>query len=147
MILSVSHRRTAPRISAAVTALVLGCAGLGLGGCAGMSDTMSTAFADPAKYALYDCKQLEPERKSLANKTAELEGLMAKAETGVGGTVVSELAYRNDYVATRGQAKLADEAWQHNNCHESPPAPAVTAPDFSKPAASKKSARTGSAVH
>ena len=29
-----------------------------------MSDTMSTAFADPAKYDLYDCKQLETERKT-----------------------------------------------------------------------------------
>ena len=28
---------------------------------------MSPAFADPAKYDLYDCKQLEAERKSLAN--------------------------------------------------------------------------------
>ena len=41
---------------------------------------------------------------------------MAKAETGVGGSVVSELAYRNDYIAVRGQTKLADEAWQRNKC-------------------------------
>jgi hypothetical protein len=136
MTVHASYRRTAPRISAVVAALVLGCAGPGLGGCAGMSDGMSTAFADPAKYDLYDCKQLEPERKRLATRTAELEGLMAKAETGTGGTVVAELAYRNDYVSTRGQAKLAEDAWQHNNCHESPPAPALAAP--AKPAAGKK---------
>ena len=35
---------------------------LSLGGCAEMSDTMTTAFADPAKYELYDCKELETER-------------------------------------------------------------------------------------
>ena len=55
-----------------------------------------TAFADPAKYEFYDCKQLEGERKSLAGRAAELQGLMAKAETGAGGAVVSEVAYRND---------------------------------------------------
>jgi hypothetical protein len=136
MTVHASYRRTAPRISAAMTALVLGCTGFGLGGCASMSDGMSTAFADPAKYDLFDCKQLEPERKRLAIRTAELEGLMAKAETGVGGAVVSELAYRNEYISTRGQAKLAEDAWQHNNCHESPPTPPPAAP--AKPAAGKK---------
>ncbi len=41
---------------------------------------------------------------------------MAKAETGVAGSVVAELAYRNDYIAVRGQSKLAEEAWQSNRC-------------------------------
>ena len=41
---------------------------------------------------------------------------MAKAETGAAGTVVAELAYRNEYIAVRGQAKFADEAWQRNRC-------------------------------
>ena len=50
----------------------------------------------------------------------ELQGLMAKADTGFAGPVVAELAYRNDYVADRGQAKLADEVWQRNNCHDTP---------------------------
>jgi hypothetical protein len=99
-----------------------------LAGCAGMSDSVSTAFADPAKYDLYDCKQLEAERKTLANRTAELQGLMAKAETGTGGAVVAELAYRNDYVAARGQAEFAEQAWRRNKCQETPappPAPAA----------------------
>ena len=37
---------------------------------------------------------------------------MAKAETGVAGSVVAEVAYRNDYIALRAQSKLADEAWR-----------------------------------
>ena len=31
---------------------------------------------------------------------------MAKAETGAGGAVVAEIAYRNDYIAVRGQAQV-----------------------------------------
>ncbi len=112
---SLSHRQLFSRSLAALALVALGA---GLSGCAGMSDTISPAFADPAKYDLYDCKQLEPERKSLAARTAELQGLMTKAETGVAGPVVAEMAYRNDYIALRGQSKLAEEAWQKNRCQE-----------------------------
>jgi hypothetical protein len=101
---------------------------LGLAGCANMGDNMSTAFADPAKYELYECKQLEPERKALAARLVDLQGLMAKAETGVGGTVVAELAYRNEYIAVRGQSRFAEEAWQRNKCVATAPAAAAAAP-------------------
>src|SRR5262249_26856308 len=98
------------------------------------------------KYDLYDCKQLEPERKILAARTAELQGLMAKAETGVAGSVVAEVAYRNDYIAVRGQSKLAEEAWRKNRCQESPPEakPAAAAP--TKPARGARR-KTGGALN
>ncbi|MBR1172586.1 twin-arginine translocation pathway signal [Bradyrhizobium sp. KB893862 SZCCT0404] len=101
--------------------LVLLAGSAALGGCAGISETVAPAFADPARYELYDCKQLEAERKALANRTGDLQRLMDKAQTGAGGAVVSELAYRNDYVAVRGQAQLADDAWRRNRCRETPP--------------------------
>jgi len=112
--------------AAAILALLA--SGAALSGCAVMGDGVSTAFADPAKYDLYDCKQLETERKSLASRGAELQGLIAKADTGFAGPVVAELAYRNDYIAVRGQAKFAEEAWQRNKCHETP-APAAAPAD------------------
>jgi len=133
-----------PRLANALALCLLGVA---LSGCAGMGDTMSTAFADPAKYDLYDCKQLETERKALANRSAELQGLMAKAETGVGGSVVGELAYRNEIIAVRGQSRFAEEAWQKNKCHETPaPAPAAPAkPSASAKAKSKSKSSSGGA--
>ena len=115
-------------ISRAAVGLALLALGAGLSGCAEMSDSMTSAFADPAKYDLYECKQLEPERKTLANRQAELQGLMAKAETGVAGPVVAELAYRNDYIAVRGQSKLAEEAWQKNRCKDSKPEAKIEPP-------------------
>lgn len=141
-----------PRLARSSAVAALFTLGVGLGGCAGMSDSMSTAFADPAKYEFYDCKQLEAERKSLASRSAELQGLMAKADTGVAGPVVAELAYRNDYTALRGQAKFADDAWGRNKCHESPPAAAGAAPAVSPaPPANARGgrspARSGSAVY
>jgi hypothetical protein len=115
-----------PRAALAGALLALGFA---LSGCADMSDSVTTAFADPAKYDLWECSQLEPERKRLATRAAELQGLMAKAETGVAGPVVAELAYRNEYLTVRGQAHYAEEVWRRNKCRETAqPAPANVKP-------------------
>jgi hypothetical protein len=135
-------------ISRAAVALLL-LLGAGLSGCAEMSDSMTSAFADPAKYDLYDCKQLEPERKTLANRSAELQGLMAKADTGVAGPVVAELAYRNEYIAVRGQSKLAEEAWRKNKCHDSKPEAKVEPPVVAPAPVIRgaRSSKSGSAVH
>jgi hypothetical protein len=143
MIVRISSSRRLLR-AAIVTALVV--LGMGISGCANMSDSMLSAFADPAQYDLYDCKQLEGSRKTLATRQAELQGLMAKAQTGVAGPVVSELAYRNEYIAVRAQMRLADEAWQRNKCHDTLPAsatPAAPPPANAKGAPSK----SGSAVY
>jgi hypothetical protein len=138
MTASSSFSRTRARIAAASTlAAALLALGFALSGCASISNNedVTAAFADPAKYELWDCKQLETERKSLAHRQTELEGLMAKAQTGTAGPLVAEMAYRNDYLAARGQAHLAEEAWRKNKCQETPPGAAAAAaasrPDFS----------------
>ena len=120
MFASLSHRQPFLRslVSPSLAVLSLIVLVAGLSGCADMGDTMTSAFADPAKYDLFECSQLEPERTRLAARAAELQGLMAKAETGVAGSVVAELAYRNEYISTRGQARLADEVWRRNKCKE-----------------------------
>jgi hypothetical protein len=150
MIVRAAHRQKSPQLKAAMALLGLGLGlgiGLGLAGCADMSDSMTLAFADPAKYELYDCKQLETERKTLSSRAAELQGLIAKADTGVAGPVVAELAYRNDYVAVRGQSRLADEAWQRNRCHDSPPGAAAAVTPAADAKGTHPHPRSGSAVY
>ena len=141
-----SHRLPFSRCLAGLALLALGG---GLSGCAEMGDSMSSAFADPAKYDLYECKQLETERKTLATRAAELQGLMAKAETGVAGPVVAELAYRNESIAVRAQTKLAEEAWRRNKCQVSTPAADVPAAAMPPPAirGARTPSRSGSAVY
>jgi hypothetical protein len=143
MIARLSSFPPLPRAALAAALLVLGA---GVSGCAQMSDGMSTAFADPAKYELYDCKQLETERKSLAARTTDLQGLMAKAETGAAGPVVAELAYRNEYIAVRGQAKFAEDAWQRDKCRASTPGAAAPAAPAAPPKPQPPS-RSSSAVY
>jgi hypothetical protein len=138
--------RVPPRAFAGM--VMLACGSL-LSGCADMSDGMTSAFADPAKYNLYDCKQLETERKGLSVRMAELQGLMSKAQDGFAGPAVAEIAYRNDYIALRGQKKNADEAWALNKCHDSPPAKAAETPPAAPAAATKsgRSQKSGNAVY
>jgi hypothetical protein len=147
MIASLFPGLSLPRAATGVALLVLG---IGLAGCAEMGESVSSAFADPAKYDLYECPQLGPERKALATRAAELQGLMAKAQTGVAGPVVAELAYRNEYIAVRGQTKLADEAWARNKCHDGTPAAGAPAAASVPPAnvrAAPPPSRSGSAVY
>ena len=143
---TLSYRQPISRTALVLALLLLGA---GLSGCAEMSDSMTSAFADPAKYDLYECSQLGPERKALANRLADLQGLMAKAETGVAGPVVAELAYRNEYIAVRGQSKLAEEAWRKNKCQDAKPEVKVEPPVVAPAPVIRgaRSSKSGSAVH
>lgn len=140
-------RRFRPR-AAFVVALSLGAAGLA--GCADMSDGMSSAFVDPAKYDQFDCKQLEAERKNLNIRAAELQGLIAKANTGTGGAVIAELAYRNDFVSNRASINLANEVWRRDRCAQGGPASTnpAAAPDVpGNPGDPASAARSRSGIY
>lgn len=115
--------RTARRVSqlAALCALAMS-----LGGCA-TGGVTSNVFVDPSRYDLYDCKQLATARVSVNARVVQLEGLMAKAETGVAGGLVSGLAYQADYSSSRAQRDLIDQKLALNNCAAEPP-PVVAAP-------------------
>jgi hypothetical protein len=99
-----------------------GCAGTGGGGL-----DESTFFADPATFAMYDCKQLANAREGLVKRVEELRGLMTKAETGAGGSVVAEIAYRPDYLSNQARLKSANAAWERNRCEN------VTDPALAQP--------------
>jgi hypothetical protein len=99
----------------------------GLGACA--SGPSSSMFVDPAKYELYNCEQLATARTASNNRVVELERLMAKAETGAGGALVSGLAYQTDFLAERARRDQIDEQIAGNNCSSVPPkTPAQPAP-------------------
>jgi hypothetical protein len=121
-------------------ALLLGAAGLS--GCAAIGDSaFSQAFVDPARYELFNCEQLATERKGLDARLADLDRLMRKADTGVAGPVVAEVAYRNDYINVKAQSRLADETWRERKCVEAAPTPAAAPGAPSAPASRKNHGR------
>lgn len=135
MIRFISSRRAA-------VALMLALSGASLSGCANMGDgPLSGAFVDPSIYDYYDCKQLEDTRKALTARAASLQALIDKADTGFGGAVVGEVAYRNDYITARAQLKLLEENWRRNKCKASPPDPTAT-PTADQPPAKQKGAHS-----
>jgi hypothetical protein len=136
-----THERTvesencdhARRRVASLRLAMVGALAIGLGACAsggGSSPFGSSVFVDPSKYDLYSCQQLATARKAANDRVVELEGLMAKAETGAGGTLVSGLAYQTDYRAQRAQRDAIDEKLVRNNCSAelAPPPAAAAAP-------------------
>jgi len=97
---------------------------------AGRGAQSASIFVDPSHYDLYNCEQLNKARKETAGRVAELQGLMAKAETGFAGALMSGLAYQSDYLATRGQLDLIDQKRAENRCGPLPEnAPAKPAPE------------------
>lgn len=116
-------RGTAARRGWLAAALVLAA---GLGGCGGGAS--SSLLVDPSRYDLYSCKQLGASRKAADNRVIELEGLMAKAETGAGGALASGLAYQTDYLTARAQRDLIDEKITQYKCSPADLAPATSPP-------------------
>lgn len=115
-------------------AAILSAMAIGLGACASGGDSGfgSSVFVDPSKYDLYNCQQLATARTASNNRVVELEGLMAKAESGAGGTLVSGLAYQTDYRAERAQRDAIDQKIARNNCSAEVAAPSAPAAPTSK---------------
>lgn len=99
---------------AAARLAAMGALAASLGACA--SGPSSSMFVDPAMYNLYNCQQLGTARTNSNNRVVELERLMAKAETGAAGSLVSGLAYQTDYRSERARRDQIDEKITSNNC-------------------------------
>jgi hypothetical protein len=96
-------------------------------------------YANPQQYLLYSCPQLAQTRPALVTRIRELEGLMAKAESGPGGRVASTLAYKSDYLAAIGSLQYLDKRIVEKGC---PPPQAVVVPESETPPAQRRSRRS-----
>ena len=80
------------------------------------SPLMGGAFVDPGKYEFYSCDQIAANRKSMVEKLEKLKLLMDKAEKDTGGTVVSVIAYKGDYIAAQDELKVIDATARDKKC-------------------------------
>lgn len=86
----------------------------------------SKFYADPAKYKLFGCPNIAQARPVIVDKLAQLEALIAKAESAPGGGMIAELAYSDEYKANQGDLHNLDARARELNCP--PPQPTRTAP-------------------
>jgi hypothetical protein len=91
-----------------------------LAGCA-TGDGIGAFIVDPAQYAAYHCKDLVAAEAGLKKRQKDLRDLMDKAGSGF-GTVVSAMAYRDQYIQVLQQEKLVRRAQAQQKCL---PPPAV----------------------
>jgi len=91
----------------AAVAVVSGCAS---------EDTTGRFLVAPDKFVLYNCAQLNDAAQGNFARQQELEKLIAKAERGSGGTIVSDMAYRPEYVQLRGEMTELRKATAEKNC-------------------------------
>ena len=132
-------KRVASRglLAAASRLAAVGVLAASAGACAGGAS--SSLFVDPASFDLYNCQQLGTARRTTNARVVELEGLMAKAETGAAGTLVSGLAYQTDYRANRARRDQIDEKIVSNNCTSADLAPPpAAAPPAVLPASKRR---------
>lgn len=118
---------------------------LPLAGCETTGDLMSAALAKPGQYELYNCNDLKTTATSIVLRERQLDALMAKAERGPVGSVISATTYQPEYVTLRGQmSQLRSMAAEKHcgfdpanvlNAQPSPPAKKSSKP--TKPTAKK----------
>ena len=88
-----------------------------LAGCAGGGDaTIDDAFADPGKYILYSCSDVDTAIASITIRITELEQLIARASQGTGGTIMAAVAYRSEYNQARAQVKALKVTAAEKQC-------------------------------
>lgn len=120
------------------------CRVAGIGLAAGLAGACTTTADDvgskllvaPGGFDLYNCQQLTNTIAGLKSRKKQLQDLMAKAETGPGGKLMSAMGYKPDYMSTVGQLRSAEATAREKQC-AAPPAPAAPA-SAKKPAARKR---------
>jgi hypothetical protein len=99
--------------------MALVAAAAAVAGCTSV-DSAGRFLVAPDKYVLYNCTQLSDAAQANSARQQELERLMAKAETGTGGELASNLAYRPEYVQLRGEMNELRRTTTEKNCKPLP---------------------------
>jgi hypothetical protein len=117
--------RTLQRIAAQLVGIAL--TGF-LSGC-GTGQDVSNLLVQPGKYDIYNCKQIADRLETVERDAQKLEGLMARASQGAGGSIVSAVTYDPEYQANLGEERELRKSAAAKNCTDLPVAPGPRASD------------------
>jgi hypothetical protein len=88
-----------------------------LAGCGTISEnTAASAFIAPGKFQLYTCDDVQERTRFLRQRQVELEQLMARASQSSGGDFINSIAYRSEYLQTRGELTELKQVVSDKQC-------------------------------
>jgi hypothetical protein len=79
-------------------------------------NTAATAFVSPGQHQFYTCGDVQDRVTALRLRQAELEQLMGRASQSAGGEFVNSIAYRSDYLETRGEITVLRQVFADKQC-------------------------------
>lgn len=106
------------RVTARNIAVAAALMGAGLCGCSMSDEGASRFFVAPGKYSIYSCAQIADQMKISITRQNELEMLMARAGDDSAGRVVSDFAYKPEYISVKGEVRELRLAAIEKNCGE-----------------------------
>jgi hypothetical protein len=130
-----------PRPQTRFAALVLLAAALPLAGCGMRDDPLAATITAPGQYDLFDCPSIKVAAVGIATRQRELEGLMARADRGPAGGLVSATTYKPEYITLRGKMSQLRRVAAENHCNFDPAAVAAAQPPSSTAKTIKKPVR------
>jgi hypothetical protein len=101
----------------------------GLGGCAGLSATVGDPYVAPGKFAFLHCPDLATRLETAEARHRELQALMERSGSGVGGNAVNMFVYRPDMDGVEAELKALKATASEKNC----PDPATNPPAKPEP--------------
>ena len=91
-----------------------------LAACGGQTFDASSLLVSPGKYDIYTCPQIGTQMIGVEADLKRLEGLMAQASKGAGGTIVNGLGYESDYLSMRGEMNELKKSAAAKDCKDLP---------------------------
>jgi hypothetical protein len=91
-------------------------AALAVAGCSSVSDMASYTFVLSDRYVYSSCKEIADTRGGHVNREKELVGLIEKADSGLGGFIVSTTTYRSELEQVRAHLKALAKAGREKGC-------------------------------
>ena len=107
------HQEKAVAAIVFLALLLTACAGLPGGN---SDERISRLLVAPDKFVLYTCPEIAEKANETATRLRQLEGLMAQADAGPGGQLISDMAYRPEYLERRGDMNELRRTAASKNC-------------------------------
>jgi hypothetical protein len=100
-----------------------------LGGCTSVENYLGDQYVEPQKFQYLRCPDIVKRVIEAENRRAQLQGLMDRSATGMGGSTVNLFVYRPEYEQVDAQLRLLRRTAGEKRCPSdiaNPPPPVLT---------------------